>query len=125
MKHKNGSLVWILARGEALRNQDGRPYRMSGSHSDITKRKLAEHALQYERDLFAAGPVFSIEWMPQTPWPVRSVSANVTHILGYSPDYLCNKDFLYSSIIHPEDLGNVVDEVSQNIVNHVDFFEQS
>jgi PAS domain S-box-containing protein len=46
MKHKNGSLVWILAKGEAIRDTDGRPFRMAGSHSDITERKQAETDLE-------------------------------------------------------------------------------
>jgi PAS domain S-box-containing protein len=46
MKHKNGSLVWILAKGEAIRDDTGRPFRMAGSHSDITERKQAETDLE-------------------------------------------------------------------------------
>lgn len=46
MRHKNGSYRWILARGQAVRDERGRAIRMAGSHSDITDRKIAEESLR-------------------------------------------------------------------------------
>ena len=34
--HKNGSIVWIRCRGLAIRDNEGKPIRMLGSHQDIT-----------------------------------------------------------------------------------------
>lgn len=46
MRHKDGSWVWVLARGRvALWSPDGKPLMMAGTHLDITERKLAEEEL--------------------------------------------------------------------------------
>ena len=44
----DGSWIWVLTRGLAVRGPDGRPSRMAGSQSDITARKTAEAKLQHD-----------------------------------------------------------------------------
>ncbi len=43
MCHRDGSVRWLLARGRAIRDDDGRPVRLVGTDTDITDhRKMAE-----------------------------------------------------------------------------------
>ncbi|MGD9253386.1 MAG: EAL domain-containing protein [Holophagae bacterium] len=48
MRNLEGEYLWVLARGVAIRNAEGKPYRMAGSQTDITARKKAEHQLQHD-----------------------------------------------------------------------------
>lgn len=45
-KHKTGHTVWIRCKGMAIRNDDGKPLRMLGTHSDITGQVRKEKFLE-------------------------------------------------------------------------------
>ena len=48
IQHSNGTYMWALSRGLAVRDAKGTVYRMAGSQSDITARKLAEERLAHD-----------------------------------------------------------------------------
>lgn len=51
MKHKNGNWIWVEDRGKAMRNKEGKPIYMFGTHTDITERKKAEEDLVHSHKL--------------------------------------------------------------------------
>ena len=49
IRHQDGRWIWLLARGRAVeRDADGRALRLAGVRIDITRRKLAELALEQQ-----------------------------------------------------------------------------
>src|SRR5664280_638558 len=47
IKDANGRYIWILTRGLAVRDAEGKAYRMAGSQTDVTARKMDEERLAY------------------------------------------------------------------------------
>jgi diguanylate cyclase (GGDEF)-like protein/PAS domain S-box-containing protein len=48
LRHRNSSFHWMLSRGLAVRDAEGRAYRMAGSQTDVTDRKQAESQLLHD-----------------------------------------------------------------------------
>ncbi|MBF0445427.1 MAG: PAS domain S-box protein [Magnetococcales bacterium] len=46
LRHKHGHYLNIFSRGNAIKNQQGKPVRFAGTHVDITKLKQVEAALR-------------------------------------------------------------------------------
>jgi PAS domain S-box-containing protein len=51
MCHRSGHIIWMLARGHAIRNHQGKAMRLTGTDTDITERKQVELALQESQQL--------------------------------------------------------------------------
>ena len=54
MRTKSGEWRWILGRGDVIeRDPQGNPVLLSGTHTDITERKLAEERLRQSEEKFS------------------------------------------------------------------------
>ena len=99
LKHKNGEYRWILERGTALQDKNGKPYRMAGSITDITEQKLMlnklsdlNKSLLAERMLFDKGNIAVIK-ADYNDLSIKYVSSNINYVLGYS-----EKDFISGNV---------------------------
>jgi PAS domain S-box-containing protein len=117
MLHTDGSYRWVLSRGIAAYDADGRPHRLLGADIDITDRKHLEEALQdiaarkraaemlreseeRFRGTFDQAAVGIAHVAPDGRW--LRVNRRLCDIVGYSEQELRARTF--QDITHPDDL---------------------
>jgi PAS domain S-box-containing protein len=108
IRHKNGDYVPILSQGRILRNNDGKPVRVSGSDSDLTEKKLAESKLIEAKDLAESANRAKSQFLANMSHEIRTP---LNGIIGFA-------ELLLQSNLTPEQkeyLDNVYNS-SQNLV---------
>jgi PAS domain S-box-containing protein len=111
---KDGSWKWTLSLGRVIEyDQDGKPLRMLGTHTDITERKRAEEELRASEERYRS----LVENMNDIVMEVDAngnycyLSPNFTAASEYSAEEELGKSALKH--IHPEDLPLVMQTLGQ------------
>ncbi len=111
IRRADGTYFWVNDQQQIVRNAKGEPVEIVGSWTDITKRKEAEEERETARSrltlLLGAAPSVIYSFAAYGDYAPTFISANIAHMLGYSPDqYMHTPDF-WRSCVHPDDLPEV------------------
>jgi len=120
MIHKDGSIRWIVVRGQAIRDAQGNRIRMVGTHTDITPRKFAEIALQEAKEAADAAnqakSIFLANMSHELRSPLNAI-LGFAQLMSYSdrlpPDYQNNLRIIHHSGEHLLTLINQVLDLSK------------
>ncbi|MGZ3813811.1 MAG: PAS domain S-box protein [Mucilaginibacter sp.] len=104
--HQDGSIKWVLDRGGVIeRDGEGKPLRIIGTHTDITKIKQTETELEQRVNQFRSlsenipGIIYEYEFMPDGTEGLRYISPALERVFGIKTSDFKN----YLSYIHPDD----------------------
>lgn len=108
--HKDGDYRWMLGRGIAVRDSDGKAIRVAGSQADVTERKRTEASLQEAETRYR----MLVERMPAvvyvqeigSPDSATYMSPRIEALTGYTPEE-CKDPDLRWRMVHPEDRGQM------------------
>lgn len=96
LKAKNGEWRWILGRGKVVEfDNDKKAVRVAGSHSDISKRKQAEQALQETMEKFRSLVENSLAGIFTVDDEYKLIYANdeLCRTMAYSREDIIGMDF--------------------------------
>jgi PAS domain S-box-containing protein len=84
LRHKDGSYRWVLSRGAKVCGHDGHPYRMVGSHLDITDWKRVEQELKEREARLIAARKIQEHLLPHALLDAGGISV---HGVSFPADY--------------------------------------
>ncbi len=123
----NGSNGWMWARGEPVKDPDGKTTGLWGAAQDISGRKRAEEMIRGKdiqfRKLSAnvSDLIFQFTRKPDGTYYVPIASEGIRNIFGCSPEDVLNDFAPISRVIYPDDAARVISDIEYS-AEHLTYF---
>jgi len=105
LKHKRGHWIWILSRGKAMFDENGKPIRMVGTHADITQDK--ELQLKYTHQAQIIEQTHDSVISTDLEGNIINWNAGSSVLFGYRTEEVLGRSI---TVLYPkEDLGSFHD----------------
>jgi len=111
MIHKDGTIRWIMDRGVVVgKTKEGKPLKIIGTHTDITRQKAIEKELEQRVQQFNSlsenipGVIYEYVFRKDGTEGLKYVSDSVEKVFGLTIEQF--KEF--STYIHPDDLDKII-----------------
>ncbi|MCG3665016.1 PAS domain S-box protein [Aliarcobacter butzleri] len=128
MKHKNGSWIWIEARGKVISwNEKDEPIIMMGTHIDVTKEKTLIQEMEIVKNRFEnMFKTHSSVMLLINPNNQKIIDANQSAVdfYGYSIDELKGMDISKINLLAHQNLKEKYTEAKTLIKNSFIFFHK-
>ncbi|MDK2061889.1 PAS domain S-box protein [Aliarcobacter butzleri] len=128
MKHKNGSWIWIEARGKVISwNEKNEPIIMMGIHLDVTKEKTLIQEMEIVKNRFEnMFKTHSSVMLLINPNNQKIIDANqsAVHFYGYSIDELKGMDISKINLLAHQNLKEKYTEAKTLTKNSFIFFHK-
>jgi diguanylate cyclase (GGDEF)-like protein/PAS domain S-box-containing protein len=107
LRKKNGDWLWVLHRGRVIeRDTDGRPVRVIGTHTDISRRKQREEEIRIANERIA----LAVDAGRVGIWELDLATTRITWapgmyaLYGVTPGTFDGTRESWARFVHPEDI---------------------
>lgn len=123
LKHKNGSYKWIKSKGIIVRDANGNPIRLAGSHTDISEEKNKELIILENNRIFheligeVPGMIYQYRFFPDGSCSFPYSNNQIQEIYEVKPEDVKEDGSIVMSRIHEDDHNKILNSIHVSMQN--------